>query len=202
MNTPMNQDLVDFVTVQIPGTDTLPPAQEVIRYNEFVRLLFKADTEPMMGIHAALGLLGEAAELIEVINLDNFEHFRKPDQHIEELGDFEFYFQAIRNHYNLSRPSDIRLEHIGDRCFDLVVRSGRLCDLIKKEYIYRKPRETMLLVRYIDELDCTLLAVYQLFGVTRQEVLQANADKLSKRYRGLKYSDEAAIARADKAPGE
>jgi hypothetical protein len=35
-------------------------------------------------------------------------------------------------------------------------------------------------------------------NITKQEVIQFNAEKLEKRYAGLYYSDEAAQARADK----
>lgn len=145
MNTPtpietqVNQDTTDFVAVQIPGTDLLPPSHEVIRYDQFVRQLFKGDTEQTMAIHAALGVCGE---------------------------------------------------------------SGELGDAIKKEYIYGKPRDLVNIIEELGDLEFYLQQVRLHYGVNRFQVLQANADKLSKRYRGLKYSDAAAIERADKAPGE
>ena len=109
--------------------------EDQIRYDQFVRQLFKADTEPMMALHAALGVCGEAGELADAIkkqyiygkqvNISNI---------IEELGDLKFFIQAVMNHY----------------------------------------------------------------GLKEQYVLQVNANKLSVRYSGLRYTNEAAIARADK----
>ncbi len=108
---------------------------DMVRYDQFVLQLFKADTGPAMLNHAAMGVAGEAGELIDAIK----KHlvYGKPLDRaniIEELGDLRFYIQAMQN----------------------------------------------------------------VLGITESEVLQANADKLSKRYRGLKYTDQAAIDRADK----
>ena len=109
---------------------------DLIRYDQFVLQLFKADTAPGMLNHAVLGVAGEAGELVDAIKKHTI--YGKPLDRaniIEELGDLRFYIQAMQN----------------------------------------------------------------VLGITESEVLQANADKLSKRYRGLKYSDKAAIERADKS---
>lgn len=134
-------DVNSFVSVEIsPGHPALRvnPVREVVRYDQFVRNLFKGDTEKVMAIHAALGVCGEAGELGDAIKKEYI--YGKPRDLVnivEELGDLEFYMQQIRNHY----------------------------------------------------------------GVDREYVLQCNAEKLSKRYVGLKYTDAAAIARADKEAG-
>lgn len=134
-------DVNSFVSVEIdPGSRTfgVESVREVVRYDQFVRNLFKGDTEKVMAIHAALGVCGEAGELGDAIKKEYI--YGKPRDLVnivEELGDLEFYMQQIRNHY----------------------------------------------------------------GVDREYVLQCNAEKLSKRYVGLKYTDAAAIARADKKTG-
>ena len=110
----------------------------LIRYDDFVRQLFKADTEPMMALHAALGVAGEA---------------------------------------------------------------GELADAIKKEYIYGKPRNRENVVEELGDLRFFIQAVMNHYGITESEVLQENGNKLAKRYNGLRYSGEAAIARADKVVG-
>ena len=118
--TPENQE-------QVPDT---------IRYDQFVLQLFKADTESGMLNHAALGVAGEAGELVDAIKKATiYGKLLDRENLIEELGDLRFYIQAVQN----------------------------VC------------------------------------GITESEVLQANATKLAKRYRGLKYSDAAAISRADKS---
>lgn len=109
-----------------------------VRYDQFVRQLFKADTEPMMALHAALGCAGEA---------------------------------------------------------------GELADAIKKEYIYNKPRDRTNIIEELGDLRFYMQAVMNHYGITESEILQANANKLGKRYKGLRYTDTAAITRADKEPG-
>lgn len=112
-------------------------AHNLVRYDDFVRQLFKADTEPMMALHAALGCAGEAGELADAIKREYiYGKARDRENIVEELGDLRFYMQAVMNHY----------------------------------------------------------------GITESELLQHNGNKLAKRYNGLRYSDEAAVARADKTP--
>jgi NTP pyrophosphatase (non-canonical NTP hydrolase) len=126
-----------FVLVPLhdPSAVDATPVYDNVRYDNFVRLLFKADTEAFMALHCAIGVAGEAGELADAIK--NEYIYNKPRNIanvIEELGDLLFYAHATMNHYNL----------------------------------------------------------------TEQEVLQANAVKLCRRYKGLKYSDQAAQDRADK----
>jgi NTP pyrophosphatase (non-canonical NTP hydrolase) len=106
-----------------------------IRYDNFVALLFKAQSSELMKLHAALGVCGEA---------------------------------------------------------------GELADAIKKEVIYNKPLDRENLVEELGDLRFYIQAVQNVYGITEQEVLQANANKLAKRYQGLAYSDRAAQNRADK----
>ena len=114
-----------FVTI---GTD-------VVRYDQFVKQLFKADSGIMMQMHAALGVCGEA---------------------------------------------------------------GELADAIKKEVIYCKPADMQNVIEELGDLRFYMQAVQNLYGITEQDILQYNANKLSKRYSSLRYSDEEAIRRADK----
>jgi phosphoribosyl-ATP pyrophosphohydrolase len=126
-----------FVQINIPSGGYV--ATEILRYDAFVALLFKADTPPMMKLHAALGVTGEAGELGDVIKKECVYNKLLDRTHlVEELGDLRFYIQAVMN----------------------------------------------------------------LYGVSEQEVLQVNANKLSVRYAGLRYSDAAAQTRADKPEGE
>lgn len=77
--------------------------------------------------------------------------------------------------------------------------AGELCDAMKKEYIYNKPRDIGHVIEELGDLEYYLQAAYNHYGLSRQEVIQLNAQKLEKRYAGLYYSDSAAQARADKA---
>lgn len=76
--------------------------------------------------------------------------------------------------------------------------AGELTDCIKKEIFYGKPLDRKNLIEELGDLRFYIQATQNVYGISEQEVLQANAYKLSERYAGLAYSDEAAIARADK----
>ena len=116
-----------------PDNPDLRP--DIIRYDQFVYQLFKADTYREQLYHATLGVCSEAGELSDAVK-KHLAYGKPLDLHnvIEELGDLRFYMQAIQN----------------------------------------------------------------MLGISEQDLLQANATKLQERYRGLKYSDQAAITRADK----
>lgn len=119
-----------YVQLKNPQGDT-----DVIRYDLFVLQLFKAMPEPIMKIHAALGVCGEA---------------------------------------------------------------GELADAIKKECIYGKVPDLANIKEELGDLLFYIHATMNMYGITEQEVLQLNAYKLETRYKGLRYSDEAAQKRADK----
>lgn len=96
-------------------------------------------------------------------------------------------------------PENLNALHIA---IGLAGESGELADAIKKEYIYNKPRDLGNIAEELGDLEFYLQAAYTHYGLSRIDVLQANAIKLEKRYAGLYYSDEAAISRADKLPGQ
>lgn len=76
--------------------------------------------------------------------------------------------------------------------------AGELADCIKKETIYGKPLDRANLIEELGDLKFYIQAVQNLYNLTEQDILQANANKLAARYKGLTYSDAAAIAREDK----
>lgn len=108
-----------------------------VRYDQFVKQLFKADTQELMMVHAVMGISGEAGELLDAIK-KRWVYGKTLDIEnvIEELGDIRFYMEALMN----------------------------------------------------------------ILDISDREILQANANKLAKRYKSLTYSNEAAIAREDKKP--
>lgn len=75
----------------------------MIRYDEFVRKLFKLNAACGDSVHAAMGIAGEAGELTDAIK----KHivYNKPldlVNVIEELGDLRFYMQALMNLYGIT----------------------------------------------------------------------------------------------------
>lgn len=77
--------------------------------------------------------------------------------------------------------------------------AGELADAIKRWAIYGKDLDRANVVEELGDLEFYLEGIRRKLGVTREETLEANIDKLSVRYAGLQYSDRAAIERADKA---
>ena len=200
-----------FVNVSTcPGSIT-NLTRESVRYDDFVRQLLKPDTPEMTALHIGLGIAGEALEFVEAF--DSWYNSSDPAvavHLIEELGDLEFYMQAAQTFYgvtdedtklyetttvNLSQPL-ITTAYLG-----ILAESGNLSDLIKKEFIYGKPREIKLVLTAMYRLRSHMLGLYYEMSTDRGHVLQCNALKLETRYAGLVYSAEAAIARADKPAG-
>jgi NTP pyrophosphatase (non-canonical NTP hydrolase) len=76
--------------------------------------------------------------------------------------------------------------------------AGELLDAIKKATIYRKAFDYGNVVEELGDIEFYLEGLRQALGLTREEILFQNISKLSKRYDGLTYTNEAAINRADK----
>ena len=88
--------------------------------------------------------------------------------------------------------------------------AGELSSWLKRHVVYGEPLDKISkegkslryhIVEELGDLRFFAQAVMQLIGITEQEVLQENANKLCVRYKTLRYSDEAAQGRADKLPG-
>lgn len=77
--------------------------------------------------------------------------------------------------------------------------AGELLDAVKKHVIYKKPLDRENMVEELGDLEFYMEQVRQNLGITREETISANIAKLSIRYAGLKYSNDAAQLRADKA---
>ena len=76
--------------------------------------------------------------------------------------------------------------------------SGELLDAIKKHTIYGKELDVSNVIEELGDLEFYLEGMRQYLDITREAVLQVNIAKLSARYTSGKYSDVAAIKRADK----
>lgn len=77
--------------------------------------------------------------------------------------------------------------------------AGELLDAIKKQAIYGKPIDIENVIEELGDLEFYMEGLRQAFGISRDEIIQANIDKLSKRYSSGTYSNEQAIERADKS---
>jgi NTP pyrophosphatase (non-canonical NTP hydrolase) len=109
----------------------------------------------------------------------------------------------------LAKPGFAILESLdSDKCHLLHMavgvsgEAGELIDAVKKHVIYGKPLDMENIKEELGDLEFYMEGLRGKLGLTRAEILAANMDKLETRYLDMLYSDSAAQARADKAPGE
>jgi NTP pyrophosphatase (non-canonical NTP hydrolase) len=92
--------------------------------------------------------------------------------------------------------------HLMHMAIGISGESGELLDAIKKRVIYQKPLDRENVIEELGDLEFYLEGLRQGLMISREECLDANIAKLSKRYEGLEYSDSAAQSRADKEKAE
>jgi hypothetical protein len=166
-----------------------------IPYAEFVNGLFvKPDDLAGKLMHAAVGMTGEAVEFMQATGREH---------EIEELGDFEFYYQAFYIH----APVTLEVVNSAQLCQpktlagainQLVSSSHEIQDQIKKHWIYAKPYDQLTLQTHLVNCRLALETIYKIQNYTQEIILLHNRAKLIKRYPGATYTDAAAQARADK----
>lgn len=88
--------------------------------------------------------------------------------------------------------------HLLHMAIGICGEAGELIDAIKKSAIYNKPLDLVNVVEELGDLEFYMEGLRQGLLIDRDTTLQANIDKLGKRYKGFNYSDSAAQARADK----
>lgn len=81
--------------------------------------------------------------------------------------------------------------------------AGELFDAVKRHVCYEKEIDRENVIEELGDLEFYMEGVRQNLGITREETLQANIRKLSKRYATVTgqigYSNQNAIDRLDKA---
>ncbi len=76
--------------------------------------------------------------------------------------------------------------------------AGELSDAVKRAAIYNKELDRENVIEELGDLEFYMEGIRQNLGITREETLDHNIEKLGKRYEGMKYSDQSAQQRADK----
>ncbi len=93
------------------------------------------------------------------------------------------------------RPSGYSLMHCA---MGIASEAGEIADCIKKHTIYGQTLNLDNLIEELGDLEFFLEHLRQLTYISRSYTLEANVAKLSKRYPGFRYSNQAAQDRADK----
>jgi NTP pyrophosphatase (non-canonical NTP hydrolase) len=76
--------------------------------------------------------------------------------------------------------------------------AGELLDAVKKHAVYQKQLDIDNVREEAGDILFYLTGLLNELGLTLNECIEANVEKLSKRYPEKRYTNEAAIARADK----
>lgn len=92
-------------------------------------------------------------------------------------------------------PNKVDLWHGATGC---CTEAGELLDAVKKVVCYNKPTDRENVVEELGDLEFYMEMVRKNLGITREETLTHNMNKLAERYRNYTYSDQQAIDRADK----
>lgn len=91
-------------------------------------------------------------------------------------------------------PEMAHLWHMGT---GVAGEAGELLDAIKKHVVYGQDLDLTNVIEELGDLEFYYAGIRIALGITREQILEYNMNKLTKRY-GVRYSDGAAIARVDK----
>lgn len=76
--------------------------------------------------------------------------------------------------------------------------AGEVLDCVKRRVVYRKDLDHENLMEELGDIEFFLEGIRQAVGVTREQCLEHNVAKLSKRYSSGSFSNDEAQLRADK----
>lgn len=177
-------------------------------YAVMVQDLLKDMGSPIASaIHAALGVVGEVAEMIPATIRNDFDNM------VEECGDTFFYFQGLLNIYGwtveelLRTETDLKDEDLMDEFEDFSIAamtyfSGNIIDELKKTWAYNKELNLQGLKYNLGMFTRFFAQNIEEWELGLYDIMAHNQHKLvtgpKARYPSGKYSDAAAVARADK----
>lgn len=179
-----------------------PNSNVVIDHQEMVMVLSKSPrvireelTELDVSlIHHAIGFSGEVAEMLEG-SIEDVENVQ------EEIGDALFYLTGLVQDCPITQYQYKQADTLLDArsvLVELSITAGKILDQVKRLVIYRKQIELSDLEDLVHEAESLLDAYAALADLTLEDCLKANIDKLANKRYPNGYSDQAAIARADK----
>lgn len=172
----------------------------------------------------ALGLTGEVAELVEIINMIDVSHLRK-DTFVKEAGDVFWYLFMLL--HELAGNEDFTTDYngllyyghgpinfapasrfwdnfnksisIGNVVSEMNVLAGKIADEIKKGVFHDKMIETAQLIAKIGNLYWLMRFVLECFSIEVDYVLAMNVHKLKLRYPDG-FSPEMSMKKLDENP--
>lgn len=88
--------------------------------------------------------------------------------------------------------------HLLHMAVGIAGEAGELLDAIKKHVIYKQPLDIANVIEELGDLKFYMQGIMNKLDLSDKLIEDANILKLSERYKGLQYSDQAAKERADK----
>ena len=146
-------------------------------------------------MHHAIGVAGEMLELQFALENNDKANL------MEEAGDLAFFTEGLVIAVNLDLSvEDIINDRPSARGYkSLHHAADALVDMVKKHVMYGKGLDSVAVCVTAEALCFWLSYLLEFHGLSLKEAIAANKQKLSKRYEGFTYSDEAALTRKDKA---
>ena len=188
-------------------------SENKISHPDMVRKLFKDPTtiklspEQVNLLHAAVGLAGEAGEVLDMVSGNPIDALKDPaglrSKITNELGDMEFYIEAFCQGFGYpSEGFDTRHDMASTLVADypaifISIHASALLDAVKKQLFNNRNDLRDSIKSRLGMIRAHMADLRYKLELTYGETLDANITKLSARYEGLEYSDKAAAARKD-----
>jgi NTP pyrophosphatase (non-canonical NTP hydrolase) len=99
---------------------------------------------------------------------------------------------------DIAKDFDGHKAHLMHMLIGLAGEVGELMDALKRPLIYRSGWDFDNIVEELGDIEFYLQGLRQGLSIKREDTLNANIKKLSKRYAERRYTDAQAIARKDK----
>lgn len=202
-NNIMNED-----KIQIENTTAIEDA----RHADMVKVLVKSGAELKKGLtpqKLQMWLMGcdiiiKAGQLFDIIkkhtiynkDLDRKQFYDAIDTLDTSVGDCGMVLEAVL-HKSLPNPSDLELE-ILHMASCIPGEGAELLEMVLANIKASLPMDIENAKEELSDLEFYMEGCRARFNITRKQTLDKNYEKLSVRYKGMKYSDEAANKRADK----
>lgn len=159
------------------------------RFSESVSFRMRMDKpQEIMKLTWALGLVGETGEVVDLIK-KHIGHSHPLDRVklVKELGDVEWYMEALRQAYRIVRQANVFSIQIRHKDTEIgscreVLYFGAEVGLIAEAVADMDFNSECNLGELLYSADCNLAAIYKRFNITREEALEANIAKLAERY--------------------
>lgn len=104
----------------------------------------------------------------------------------------------VKKGYDILKTLTPEMAHNWHMATGVSGEAGELLDAVKKYAIYNKPIDLENVIEELGDLEFYMEGLRLGLGITREQTIVANIEKLGKRYHSGKYTDAQAQDRADK----